>query len=194
MAKVATMRQAGGFEPVEGITLERWAALNASMASGTNMQDMLKGAGIDQARWERASAVWMDRMSKDTTFAITTVYGNAFQAASQGKYAANVKDAMAARAENRDLALPLTASYEQFFDILYEQSFAFQAGKDPQETLRGMGLTVVDWTDLGNVMGYQMNRYGVRDHAQINTADVAAKAKVQARWPAVNGADIDIKF
>jgi hypothetical protein len=193
-AKVASMTKAGGFEPADGITLERWAAINAAMAAGANMQDLLKGAGIDPARWERASAVWLDRMTKDTTFAVATVYGNAFQAASQGKYAANVKDAMAARAENRDLALALPATYDQFFDILFEQSFAFAAGKDPQETLKGMGLSVVDWTDLGNVMGYHMNRYGVRDHAQITAASNAAEARAKAKWPAVSAADIDIKF
>ena len=86
-------------------------------------------------------------------------------------------------------------SYEQYYDIIYEQSLRVPSRQGSgRRRCAAWGLTVVDWTDLGNVMGYQMNRYGVRDHAQINTADVAAKAKVQARWPAVNGADIDIKF
>jgi len=46
-------------------------------------------------------------MARDTTFAITTVYGNAFQAASQGQYGSYAREAAAARAANRELAVEL---------------------------------------------------------------------------------------
>ncbi len=188
------MRAAGGLEAVEGITLERWAAFNAAIFAGASFQDLIKGAGIDPARWQRVAAVWTERMSKDDTFAVATAYGNAFNAASHGKYAAHAKDAIAARAGDRDLALALPISYEQFFDILFEQGYAFVTGKDPQQTLRDLGLTVVDWTDLGAVMGYQLNRHGARDAARITAASEAAQAKAAARYPAVKSSDVDIVF
>jgi hypothetical protein len=188
------MAKGGGFEPVEGLTLESWAAMNAAIVGGANYEDVIKGSGLDRARWDRINAEWNARMAKDTTFAIATTYGNAFQAASKGKYAANVKDAQESRAANRDLGMPPPLTYEQFFEIMFEQNFAFLAGKDPVETLKGMGLTVVDWTDLGTVMGYHINRNGVRDHADITASSDRAKAKAQARYPAVNAADVDIAF
>ncbi|MEZ4369138.1 MAG: hypothetical protein R2939_23065, partial [Kofleriaceae bacterium] len=92
------MAASGGFAPVQGLSLEAWAALNAAIASGMNAEDVLKGAGVSKARWDAASAEWNARMAADTTFAITTAYGNAFQAASQGKYNHLAKEANAARA------------------------------------------------------------------------------------------------
>src|SRR5262245_54328087 len=68
---VAAMRASGGMEPVEGVTLEAWAAINAAISGGANFDDLLRGAGIDRARWDRASAEWLARMSRDTTFAIS---------------------------------------------------------------------------------------------------------------------------
>lgn len=185
----AKMAASGGFKPVQGVTLEAWAAMNASIAAGTNPDDVLKGAGLSKARWDAASAEWNARMSADTTFAITTVYGNAFQAASQGKYASLAKEANAARAANRDLALPMPMTWEQYFEIMYEQSLA----PEPVAALRGMGLTIVDWTDLSSFMGYHINRNGVREHAALTAAMNAGKAKAEARHPGKK-ADLDIQF
>ena len=114
----------GEMQPVEGITLEAWAAFNAAIVSGANLEDLLKGAGVDKARWDKATAEWNARMSRDTTFAIATTYGNAFQAASKGKYAALAKEANAARAENRELTLPPPMSLEDYYGIMYEQAYA----------------------------------------------------------------------
>src|SRR5512140_1123304 len=131
MGSVAKMQAGGGFEPVEGVTLEAWAAINAAIRSGGNVDDLTKGAGIDRARWDRVSAEWNARMARDTTFAITTVYGNAFQAASQGKYNAFAKEAAAARAANRDLAMEPPMSLEQYYEVMYEQAYAAKQGQDP---------------------------------------------------------------
>src|SRR6185503_6596044 len=57
------MAASGGFEPVEGVSLEAWAAINASIVSGASTEDLLKGNRIDQARWERVSAEWNARMA-----------------------------------------------------------------------------------------------------------------------------------
>ncbi|HUJ61504.1 MAG TPA: hypothetical protein VLX92_23525, partial [Kofleriaceae bacterium] len=62
-AQVAQATAGGGLDPVEGITLQAWAAINASIISGANAEDLLKGAGIDKARWDRASAEWNARMA-----------------------------------------------------------------------------------------------------------------------------------
>lgn len=192
-AQVAKTAAGGGFEPVEGVTLEAWAAMNASIISGTNVDDLLKGAGIDRGRWDRVSAEWNARMARDTTFAITTVYGNAFQAASQGKFNAYAKEAAAARAANRELAMQPPMPYEQYAEIMYEQAYAAKAGKDPVAALEGCGLTIVDWTDLSTFMGYLFHRDGVRNHQMYVDIYKRAEAKVAAKYPGVK-ADVDIQF
>ena len=187
------MAAKGGFDPVEGVTLEAWAAINASIVSGANPDDLLKGAGIDKARWDRVSAEWNARMARDTTFAITTVYGNAFQAASKGKYGDYAREAAAARAQNRELAMDLPMSWEQYWEILYEQGYGAKQGRDPVEVLKSCGLTIVDWTDLSTFMGYHFNRTAQRQWTEYEAIHKRVEAKMAAKYPGVK-ADVDIAF
>ncbi|MEO8705726.1 MAG: hypothetical protein ABI867_37185 [Kofleriaceae bacterium] len=188
------MAAGGGFAPVEGVSLEAWAAMNASIIGGSAWEDVIKGAGVDKPRWDRINAEWNARMARDTTFAITTVYGNAFQAASQGKYNQYAKEAAAARAANRELSMQAPISWEQFFELMFEQKYSAADGKDPVATLKAQGLSIVDWTDLGVFMGYHIHRNGVRDHALLVAASDAAEAKVKAKFPSVGAIDADISF
>ena len=191
--QIAKTAAGGGFTPVEGVTLEGWAAINASIVSGANVDDLLKGAAIDRARWDRVSAEWNARMARDTTFAIAQIYGNAFQAASQGQYASYARESAAARAENRELAVAPPMSYEQYYDIMYQQAYASKQGQDPVAALRGAGLSVVDWVDLSTFMGYHFHRTAVRDWATYKAIHERVEAKFQAMYPGVQ-ADVDISF
>ena len=122
-------------------------------------------------------------MSRDMTFAIATAYGNAFQAASKGKYAELVKEANAARAANRDLAIPPPMSMEDYYVVMFEQSYAAKQGKDPTQALKSMGLTIVDWTDLSSYMGYHFHRTGVAESTREYTAAMKrAEDKVKAKY------------
>ncbi len=191
--QTANAAASGELNPVEGLTLEKWAAMNAAIVGGASPEDLLKANGLDQGRWERASAEWNARMARDTTFAITTVYGNAFQAASQGKYGNYAREANAARAANRELAMEPPMTIEQYWEILYEQDYGSKQGRNPIEVLKASGLTVVDWTDLSAFMGYLINRTAVRNWQQFNAMHEQVKAKFAAKYPGVTS-DLDIKF
>ena len=187
------MAAGGGFEPVEGVSLEAWAAMNASIAAGANSEDLLKGARIDKARWDRVSAEWNARMARDTTFAVATVYGNAFQAASAGKYGDYAREAAAARAGNRELSMDPPMEYERYYEILQEQAYAAKQGKDPVAALKECGLSIVDWTDLGSYFGYFFHRDGVRNWNHYEAIHKRVEAKYEAKYPGVK-TDLDIQF
>lgn len=189
--QVAKQAAGGGFAPVEGVTLEAWASINAAIVSGAPAEDAIRGAGLDQARWDRVCGEWNARMARDTTAAVATVYGNAFQAASQGRYAAYAREAAAARAANRDLAMEAPLSMEQYWELLFSQGLAAKQGRDPIAALREQGLSVIDWTDIGTFMGYLMNRTAVRHWAEFEAIFKRVEAKYQAIAP---GVDLDIKF
>lgn len=194
MQKTAAAKAASGeLNPVEGISLEQWAGINAAIAQGANADDMLKGQGIDKARWDKARAEWEARMSRDTTFTVAQIYGNAFQAASKGKYSEYAKEATAARAANRDLKMDLPMSIEKYWEILYEQAYGAKAGKDPVETLKSCDLTVVDWCDLSAFMGYHIQRTAVANHKQFEETTKRVEKKFEAKYPGVK-ADVDIAF
>jgi hypothetical protein len=190
---IAAKAQSGELNPVEGVSLEAWAALNAAIVQGANFGDLLKGAGIDRARWDRARSEWEARMSRDTTFAITTVYGNAFQAASQGQYGALAREANAARAANTELTSPLPITIEQYFDIVYDQSYAAAQGKSAIEALKGFGLSIVDFCDLSAFMGYYMDRHAAGKHEEYTAIMARSEARAKSKYPGVR-ADVDLAF
>ncbi len=192
--QVAAKAASGEMAPVAGISLESWAATNAALISGANLTDMLRGQGVSQAAWQEASAEWNARMARDTTFAIATVYGAAFQNASKGKYGDLAREATAARTENRDLKLPLPMTIEKYFELICENSIACKQGTDPQAALKALGLTVVDWTDLGVFMGYHIER-GHMSVYKGKTGEImdAVQKQVEARHPGAK-ADVDISF
>ncbi len=194
MQKTAQSKAASGeLNPVEGISLEQWAGINAALAQGANIDDMLKGQGIDKARWDKARAEWEARMARDTTFTVAQIYGNAFQAASKGKYSEYAKEAAAARAAGRELSMEPPMTLEQYWEIMYEQAYGAKQGKDPVETLKASGLTVVDWCDLSAFMGYHIHRTAVREHKQFEEMQKRVEAKFAAKYPGVT-ADVDISF
>jgi hypothetical protein len=181
----------GGFTSVEGVSLEAWAAFNAAIVGGANHVDLLKGAGVDQARWDRVNAEWNARMARDTTFAIATAYGNAFQAASQGRFGNYAREAAAARAANRDPSCEPPMPWEQYYELLLEQKYADKRGQNPVESLKASGLSIVDWTDLGTFMGYYFNRTAQRFQKQYEEIHRRVEARVAAKYP---GVDVDITF
>ncbi|MBK6693376.1 MAG: hypothetical protein IPG50_14380 [Myxococcales bacterium] len=194
MAKTAASKAASGeLNPVEGISLEQWAGINAAIAQGANAEDMLKGQGIDMPRWDKARAEWEARMSRDTTFTVAQIYGDAFQAASKGKYSEYAKEATAARAANRELNMQPPMTLEQYWEILYEQAYGAKQGKDPVEVLKSCSLSVVDWCDLSAFMGYHIHRTAVQNHKQFNEMQKRVEAKFEAKYPGVK-ADVDISF
>jgi hypothetical protein len=184
--QVAAKLAGGSFEPVEGTSLEAWAAINAAIVGGANGEDVIKGAGIAPDQWQRINTEWNARMAKDTTFAIATTYGAAFQAASQGKYGSYAREATAARAENRELALDLPMPYAQYYEILMEQKYAAARSVDPVASLQASGLSIVDWTDLGTFYGYHFHRTGVRDWATYEQIHKGVEAKLAAKYPNVS--------
>jgi hypothetical protein len=192
-AKVAKKAASGEMAPAFGVGLEAWAAMNASIVQGANLDDLLKGAGIDPGRWERASAEWNARMSRDTTFAIATIYGNAFQNASKGKYAEYAKEANAARAENRELKMQPPISLEKYYELMYEQSYGQKQGRDAADVLKEQGLSVIDWTDLGSFMGYHFQRTNQLRWKEYEDTHKRVQAKMEAKYAGLK-ADVDIKF
>jgi hypothetical protein len=191
--QVAAAASSGALAPVEGISLEKWASINAAIVGGANHEDLLRGQGITQDRWDRINAEWNARMARDTTFAVAKVYGEAFQKASQGKWAAHVREATAARAANRDLQMEPPMPYEQYYELMLQQAYAAKQGKDPIESLKASGLTVIDWTDLGTFMGYFFHRDAVRNQKKYEEIHKRLDAKYAAMNPGVKP-DLDIAF
>lgn len=65
-------------EPIHGVSLQDYAAVSAKMAAGIDQAEICKTLGIEQAVFEEASALWIARMQEDSTFEVTTLFGQYF--------------------------------------------------------------------------------------------------------------------
>jgi hypothetical protein len=134
-ANSATMGQAGGImSPVEGVSLEQWAQVNAKIVSGGNVDDLIKTISCDKAKWDRVNNEWNTRMSNDTTFTIATVYGQAFTAPAAG-----------AAPVDYEAICP----YEKYMEVSVAMDIFTQQGHDPQKIISNFGFTLSEWTNIG---------------------------------------------
>jgi hypothetical protein len=165
----------GGLSPVEGVALEQWAHLQASLASGADIDALLANAGIDRPRWDRVSAEWMARMSSDTTMAIATAYGNAFAGAGAGQYGGQAAQAAAAGVGGNVGAEPLP--FERYVEILEATSAAHQRGQDANDVLSSFGLSALDWSNIGMYWSKKTQQEAAKYHRLMGEYSDKYKAK-----------------
>ncbi len=148
--KADAMRAPGGggaLDPVEGVSLEQWAAVQAGIASGGDANALIAQAGIDGARWQRVSAEWNNRMSTDTTATIATAYGNAFAGAGTGQFGAAAAAAVQSGPGGNPGAEP--APFELFVQVQEAVSAGTQQGHDPSAVMAQFNMTPADFGNLG---------------------------------------------
>ena len=152
----------GGLDPVEGVALEQWAQIQAGVAGGGNVDQLIAQAGIDRPRWDRVSAEWMARMQSDTTMAIATAYGNAFAGAGQGQFGAAAGHA-AQVGVGGDLGQE-PMPFERYVEIMEAQNAAATRGQDANAVLAQFGLSAVDWSNVSMFWNKRMQQEATKYH------------------------------
>ncbi len=117
--------------PIEGVTIEQYAAIAAQQARGLDQQQfaaLLAQHQMDHAKYDRVAAGWMERMSKDTTATIATVYGRAFSGQGAGQYgAAGAAGAAAMQASGQSGVLHTAGGAEP---VSFERYCEYPGGPD----------------------------------------------------------------
>jgi len=181
---------AGEVEPVEGVSLEQWAEQQVRIASGGTLDDVCKALGCDKAKWDRVSAEWNARMSRDTTATIAMAYGNAFTKAQAKPGVGNSKYAAAAQNPGKgDLPMPL----EQYVEIMEAQNALTAQGQDAQAVLKKLGISVMDWSNLGAWFSAYFSENALRNDGAIHKEFTRLTEKYKAKYASVKS-DADISF
>jgi hypothetical protein len=151
--------------PIEGVTIEQYAAIAAQQARGLDQQQfaaLLAQHGMDHARYDRVAAGWMDRMSKDTTATVATVYGRAFSTQGAGQYgAAGAAGAAAMQASGQSGVLHTAGgaepvSFDRYCEIQGAQTAWSKTGRDVNAMLQQVfQMNALDWS---NMSSYWMTR------------------------------------
>lgn len=157
-AKMRDALKPGMLDPVEGVSLQVWASINAKLVSGGDLKKLLAPHKIDEAKWGRASDTWNARMSDqsnpDAAMAIATEYGKAFAGGGVGAYGASAQEASASMGVNDKVAGKKVkgaepVSFERWVEIQSAQGAWATQGKDVNAMLKKVfGLTAVDWSNM----------------------------------------------
>jgi len=181
---------AGEVEPVEGISLDVWAEQQVKIASGGTLDDITKALGIDKAKWDRVSAEWNARMSRDTTATIAMAYGNAFTKAQSKPGVGNSPYAAAAQNPGKgDMPMP----FERYIEIMEAQNALTAQGQDAQAVLKKLGITVMDWSNLGAWFSAYINENALRNDGAVHKQFTQLSEKYKAKYASVKS-DADISF
>lgn len=169
---VATREQLGNaaqanqaiFEPVEGVTLEMYAGVQARAATGGDFGQALAQIGCDQVKWERISAEWLRRMSgqagdQNATMALLTEYGKFFGQAGQGQYG-QAAQANAGRAgvlnDGSGAVGGPPCTLERYAEVGGAQSAWAQQGRDVNAMLQQQfGMNALDWSNISQYWSAQ---------------------------------------
>jgi len=152
----------GALAPVEGVSCEQWAQLQAQLAGGADLGQLLAQHGMDRPKWDRVSAEWMARMSSDTSMAIATVYGNAFSSGGAGQYSQQAAQAVQQGVGGNVGAEPVP--FETYVQIMVAQNAAAQRGEDVGAALAQFGMTPLDWSNVGAYWSKRTQQEAMKYH------------------------------
>lgn len=164
-------------EPIEGVSLQTYGRIVAAMTAGAELSALLQKHGMDQAKYDRVSAAWNQRMAEDTTFTISVEYGKAFTTSSN---------------EERGTTAGPTHTWEQYIEATEAMSAGTAVGMDPQAVLKGLGMTLSEYVQAGTHWGEWFNTNAIRDPSLV-TQHAELSDKYRAKYAAAKS-DGDLEF
>ncbi|RPI16095.1 MAG: hypothetical protein EHM58_12690 [Ignavibacteriae bacterium] len=166
-------------DPVEGITLDQWAGVNAQLASGTSTEDAIKGIGVDMPKWDRVNNEWLTRMRNDTSFVISQKYAAAFNTTATG----NLGSGSQVSADSYP--------FEKYIEVMVAQDVLGKQGRDAQDVLKDFGLTVADYSNISSYWsGKMMTDFSLA--MKMSQLDAEYRKKYESMAP--GNAHSDIEF
>ena len=138
-------------DPVEGVTLEQWAAVNAKIASGISKEEAIKGIGGDMPKWDRVNEEWLTRMKNDTTFTISQKYAAAFNTNASGNLGSGAQVSATGTSVTGE-----SFPFEKYVECMVAQDVLGKMGRDAQDVLKDFGLTVADYSNISSYWSGRM--------------------------------------
>jgi hypothetical protein len=165
-------------DPVEGITLDQWAGVNAKLASGVSTDDAIKAIGVDMPKWDRVNNEWLTRMRNDTSFVISQKYAAAFNTTATG----NLGSGSQVSADSYP--------FEKYIEAMVAQDVLGKQGRDAQDVLKDFGLTVADYSNISSYWsGKMMSDFSLA--MKMSQLDAEYRKKYESMAPGNAHSDID---
>ncbi|HLT36827.1 MAG TPA: DUF6620 family protein [Enhygromyxa sp.] len=182
---------AAELEPVEGVSLEQWAKAQAQVASGGDTNQIIGGLGIDKAKWDRVSAEWNARMSRDSSATIAMEYSKHFSSAGVGQFAGAAATAAGGGAGQTEADAPITL--ERYVEIMEAQSAGSKQGKDAAAILRSFGMSPMEWGQVGGWWSMYITQNAMKNNGELHMRYSKLQEQYEAKYKSAS-ADDDISF
>jgi len=138
-------------DPVEGVTLEQWASVNARLASNVPKEEAIKDIGGDMPKWDRVNEEWLTRMRNDTTFTISQKYAAAFNMNASGNLGSGAQVSSTGASATGE-----PFPFEKYVEVMVAQDVLGKMGRDAQDVLKDFGLTVADYSNISSYWSGKM--------------------------------------
>ncbi len=128
-------------QPVEGVSVDDWAAASAEIGQGGLLDTVLAKYGMDAAKWDRVNAGWQAKMQGDTTMVIATKFGDAFSRTTGATGGSGGE--------------PI--SFERYVEIMAAQEAWAASGMDVNAQLQAVfGISAADYGGYSGYWGPKM--------------------------------------
>jgi len=186
-------------EPIEGVSIQQYAQLQAQKMAGMSQEDFIKllaQNGMDLEKYSRVEAGWNARMSADATAMVATEYGKAFSMGGAGQYGADAQAAggfstTAAGVTGHEAQGEAGIPFEKYCEIQGAQTAWANTGQDVnamlQETFNMSAL------DFSNLSANFMSKMAADPNMMQQYAELTQKYEQQYTGDA-GGGDDDIDF
>jgi hypothetical protein len=183
-------------EPIHGISLKDYAAMAVKMSSGIDYLIVCKAMGIEPAIWEELNTLWPQRMAEDTSFTVTTLYGQYFM---EGADHPKLNGLQANVSEEGKANLEKIKTDQYFYEELCgARQAAYEYGMDgAQWILDNFGIALGDFQAVA--MKYMTERNQDWNSEQITTFANYQQEKQKeyaAKFAAAQGGNVadDVDF
>ena len=168
-------------EPVHGVSLKDYAAMCIKIGAGVDAGVVCKAMGLEPVIWDELNTVWPQRMAEDSSFTVTTLFGQYFADNEAHPKLQNLQ--AQAPADGSDNLEQLKADRYFYEELCGARQAAYEYGLDgAQWILDNYGINLADFQSAAmqhmteqnqNFNSEKINHY--LDYQQEKQKEYAAK-------------------
>jgi hypothetical protein len=183
-------------EPIHGISLKDYAAMAVKMSQGIDYKEVCKAMGIEPAVWEEINTLWPKRMQEDSSFTVTTLYGQYFM---EGADHPKLQNLQANISDEGKANLEKIKTDRYFYEELCgARQAAYEYGLDgAQWILDNYGVTLGDFQSVAMQWMNEQNRnFNSEDITSYHDYQQEKQKEYAAKFAAEQGGNVadDVEF
>ncbi|CAD0005580.1 DUF6620 family protein [Flavobacterium salmonis] len=183
-------------EPVHGISLRDYTAMCLKISAGVDYNEVCRAMGIESVIWEELNTIWPQRMGEDTSFTVTTLFGQYYAENVTVPQLENVK----AEVSEEGLANLEKIKTDRYFyeELAGARQAAYEYGIDgAQWILDNYGINLADFQSVAmQWMTEQNQNWNSEEIMEFSNYQQEKQKEYAAKFAAEQGGNIadDVEF